>query len=196
MACSVAIGLARRSHVQRLPEYRVQLSELGHRICILGPSNSGKSRLALSIARKLDLPAIHLDRLHHQPHTQWQPRPAAEFLALHDEAIADEGWVMDGNYSACLPQRLARATGVILLDVSTPTSLLRYVRRTLFERNRAGALEGASERITWDMLHHIVFVTPANRRRYATVYAGIQLPKIRLHSLQAIRDSHQAWELN
>lgn len=31
---------------------------------------------------------------------------------------------MDGNYSRCLPQRLARATGFILLDTSTATSLL------------------------------------------------------------------------
>ena len=34
---------------------------------------------------------------------------------------------MDGNYSRCLPRRLARTTGMILLDVSTATSVLRYV---------------------------------------------------------------------
>lgn len=174
----------------------MQLSELGNRICILGPSNSGKSRLAVAIARKLDVSAIHLDRLHHQPGTHYQPRPAAEFLALHDEAIAGEHWVMDGNYSICLPQRLARATGVILLDVSTATSLFRYVRRTFFERDRAGALEGSSERITWEMIHHIAIVTPVNRRRYAAMYAELRLPKMMLPSLQAVRDCHQRWGLD
>ncbi|WP_198137576.1 hypothetical protein [Terriglobus sp. TAA 43] len=101
------------------------LSELGERICILGPSNSGKSTLADAIARKVDLQAVHLDQLHHLPHTNWVPRPASEFLALHDEAIAGERWVIDGNYSIHFPQRFLRATGIIVLDVSTLTSLFR-----------------------------------------------------------------------
>lgn len=84
----------------------MQLAELGERICILGPSNSGKSTLADAIARKRGLPAIHLDRLYHLPHTNWQPRPGEAFVALHDQAIADERWVIDGNYTKCMPQRL------------------------------------------------------------------------------------------
>lgn len=96
------------------------LDELGPRICILGPSNSGKSTLAEAIAGKRDLPAIHLDQLFHTPHTDWIPRPAQEFVHLHDAAIAQEQWVMDGNYSRTLPQRLARATGLILLDTRRP----------------------------------------------------------------------------
>ena len=84
----------------------MQLSELGERICICGPSNSGKSTLADAIARKRGSKAIHLDQLHHLPHTNWQIRPADEFVALHDQAINGDKWVMDGNYSNCLPQRL------------------------------------------------------------------------------------------
>lgn len=174
----------------------MELSELGQRICILGPSNSGKSRLALSIARKRDLTAIHLDRLYHLPHTHWQPRPKEAFLALHDEAIAGDRWVMEGNYTACLPQRLARATGVILLDVSTFTSLFRYARRTLFEQERAGALDGRLDRLSWAMLHHIAVVTPLNRRRYAGIYRQITLPKTCLPSLRAIRDGYRQWALD
>ena len=118
------------------------LSELGERICILGPSNSGKSTLADAIARKAGLQTIHLDQLHHVPYTNWMPRPANEFLALHDNAIAGERWVIDGNYSKLFPQRFQRATGIILLDVSTLTSLYRYMRRSLLERNRISALAG------------------------------------------------------
>ena len=83
------------------------LDELGERICILGPSNSGKSTLATAIARRRGLPAVHLDQLFHLPHTDWQPRPEAEFLALHDQAIRQPRWVMDGNYTRCLDRRLA-----------------------------------------------------------------------------------------
>ncbi len=96
----------------------MHLAELGDRICILGPSNSGKSTLADAIARKRGLPAVHLDQLHHRPGTDWEPRPEAEFLAVHDATITGPRWVMDGNYSKCMPQRFDRATGVILLDIS------------------------------------------------------------------------------
>ena len=104
------------------------LDELGERICIPGPSNSGKSTLATAIARRRGLPAVHLDQLFHLPRTDWQPRPEAEFLALHDQAIRQPRWVMDGNYTRCLGRRLERATGLVLLDVPMAVSLLRYVR--------------------------------------------------------------------
>ena len=86
----------------------MNLDTPGPRICILGPSNSGKSTLADAIAAKQGLEPIHLDRLYHLPHTDWQPRPAEEFLALHDAAIAGERWVMDGNYSFAATPRVRR----------------------------------------------------------------------------------------
>ena len=173
----------------------MQLSELGERICILGPSNSGKSTLADAIARRRGLKAIHLDQLHHIPNTNWKPRPSEEFLALHDEAIASDRWVIDGNYSKCFPQRFQRATGVILLDISTVASLFRYIRRTIFDARRIGALEGGQDSIKLAMLHHIAVVTPGNRRRYADVCRQLRLPKVRLPSIRAINSCYHDWEL-
>lgn len=173
----------------------MQLAELGRRICILGPSNSGKSTLAAAIARKRDLPAIHLDQFYHRPDTDWQPRPTAEFVALHDAAIVGDRWVMDGNYSQCMPQRLRRATGVILLDISVPASLLRYFRRTLFERGRIGALEGGQDSIKWLMIRHISVVSPKNQKRYADLFQKLELPKIYLRSTREVGRFYEAWNL-
>jgi adenylate kinase family enzyme len=173
----------------------MRLAELGERICILGPSNSGKSTLAQAIAKKQGLEAIHLDRLHHLPHTDWKPRPADEFVALHDVAIAGERWVIDGNYSGCFARRFERATGVILLDIPTVSSLFRYVRRTIFHGGRAGGLEGGRESLKLAMLHYIAVVTPGNRRRYARVYRELRLPKVYLQSVSAIRECYREWEL-
>jgi adenylate kinase family enzyme len=64
----------------------VTLNELGPRICIMGPSNSGKSTLANAIGQASSLVPIHLDQLYHYPQTDWLPRPEAEFVALHDHA--------------------------------------------------------------------------------------------------------------
>jgi adenylate kinase family enzyme len=171
----------------------MRLDDLGTRICILGPSNSGKSTLAAAISLARDLKAVHLDQLYHQPNTDWEIRPKEEFIALHDEAIAGEFWVMDGNYSICMPQRFARATGLILLDVSTSTSLLRYFHRTVFgRRNRAGALAGGHDSIKWDMVHHIAVTTRANRKRYAALFRQINLPKICLSSAREIEHFYRA----
>lgn len=171
------------------------LENLGPRICILGPSNSGKSTLADAIEHKLTIPAVHLDQLYHQPHTNWVPRPEADFAALHQAAIAQEQWVMEGNYTRHLPARLERATGFILLDVSTTTSLLRYFRRTLFERDRRGALEGGKDSVKWQMIRHIAVVTPPNRQKYLRIFEASTLPKGRLGSPRELQQFYQAESL-
>ena len=102
---------------------------------------------------------------------------------------------MDGNYSQLLPQRLSRATGFILLDISAPLSLLRFIWRTLVPRGRIGALEGGKDSLKWDMLKHIAITTPKNRKRYADLQHGIELPKIYLRSARQIRSCYSAWEL-
>ncbi|MBO1360308.1 AAA family ATPase [Acetobacter sacchari] len=164
----------------------MKLDDLGVRICIMGPSNSGKSTLAHAIARSQELAVVHLDQLHHLPHTDWTPRPADEFAALHDQAIEGSRWVIEGNYSRLLPQRLERATGFILLDVPTTVSLYRYVRRCWFKRDRRGGLEGSRDSVKWDMIRHITVATRANRRRYRQMFEHIGLPKIHISSTSAL----------
>jgi adenylate kinase family enzyme len=173
----------------------VALRELGDRICIMGPSNSGKSTLSDAIARKNQTQAIHLDVLHHLPDSDWEPRPFADFQNLHDAAIEAPRWVIDGNYSQLLPQRLARATGFILLDISTPLSLFRYVRRSLFCRGRIGALEGGKDSVKWEILKHIAITTPKNRKRYAQLEHEIDLPRACLVSAGQIEACYLEWGL-
>jgi adenylate kinase family enzyme len=168
------------------------LDDLGPRICIMGPSNSGKSTLAVAIVRAQGVAVVHLDQLHHLPHTEWLPRPKAEFAALHDAAIADARWVVDGNYSSVLPQRLARATGLILLDVTIMAGLVRYVRRCWFEPDRRGALAGADDRVNLQMLHYIVTTTRRNRRRHRQIFDDFALAKLRIDSPGALAAFYRA----
>ena len=167
------------------------LKDLGSRICIMGPSNSGKSTLAEALSRAQDLEAVYLDQLYHLPHTNWISRPADEFAALHDAAIMGTRWVIEGNYSRLLPQRLKRATGFILLDVSTMTSLHRYIRRCWFERHRHGALEGGQDSVKWDVIRQIAGATRANRSRYKKIIGGIRLPKVQISSARGLAAFYQ-----
>lgn len=170
------------------------LSAMGHRIIILGPSNAGKSTLATALAQTLDIPAIHLDQFRHLPNTDWQVRPDAEFHALHDAAIAASAWIMDGNYSRLLPQRFERATGVIVLDDHYLHRIARYLRRTLFEKQRAGALEGNRDTIKWQMLSWI-WKTRSSVGRYRGFAAATGLPMVDCRSMADIRALYRHWGL-
>lgn len=116
------------------------LETLGQRIMVLGPSNAGKSTLAAALSARLDLPLVHLDQLQHLPNTDWVPRPEEDFVALHDQAIQNERWIMDGNYSRLMPKRFERATGVMLLTSN------HWVRLALSETN-----PGQSKRADWSV---------------------------------------------
>ena len=171
------------------------LSALGPRIAILGPSNSGKSTLAVAIGRKLGIPVVHLDRLRHLPNTDWRVRPDAEFAALHEEAIGADAWVMDGNYSAHFPTRFARATGIIVLRGGRWANFARYLRRTLFQRERAGQLEGAQDSLKWGMVHWVLIRAHKNNKRYADIVRRTGLPTVWLRRMRELDEAYRVWNL-
>jgi len=167
------------------------LDKLGPRICIMGPSNSGKSTLADAISRARGLKTVNLDQLSHLPHTDWLSRSSEEFKALHDAEILGSFWVIEGNYSSLLPQRLERATGFILLDAPTAVSLYRYLRRCWIKGVRLGGLEGSRDSVKWGMIRHIIGVTRSNRDRNKRLFGGISLPKLELTSTKALDDFYR-----
>lgn len=164
----------------------MKLADLGPRICIVGPSGSGKSTLAVAIGQHLGGPVIHLDRLFHRPDSDWVPRPFDDFAADHAAAVNGATWVTDGNYTRLLQSRLARATGLILLDAPIAVSFGRYFRRSWLERHRAGGLMSGRDSVKWSMIRHIVIAGIADRRRYAAFFDAAHLPKVRLTSSVAI----------
>lgn len=171
------------------------LKALGDRICIIGPSNSGKSTIARALGWKLDCPAYYLDQFYHLPHTNWVQRPKEEFWALHDEAISGERWVMEGNYSSAMPKRFSRATGLIWLDAPVPVSLLRYIRRTHFDRDRAGHLDGALDSVKWELIRYIAFAQPKNRIKYRDLLADYDFPILEIHSPRLLNQYYRHWDL-
>lgn len=169
----------------------MDLDDLGERICVLGPSSSGKSTLAAAISRVRSLPVVHLDQYRHQPGTDWDERPDAEFERLHDAVVDGDRWVIEGNYSQWLPGRLVRATGLVLLDASTATSVLRYLRRTWSTAERAGALEGTRDRVHLEMIRFIIGPTRENRRSYRRVFDGFEGPKVFLPDRPTVRSFYR-----
>lgn len=171
----------------------IPLSDLGRRIMINGPTTSGKSTLADAIGRKLGIPAVHVDLFSHLPDTDWVQRDTAEFHALHNAAILEDAWVMDGNYTDLMPQRYARATGIVVLDDHYLKRYIRYFRRTLFEHDRIGSVAGGKDSVKWDMVSWIWKTRDASKYRRWATESG--LPMVVCHSMAEVNALYDAWGL-
>jgi len=119
------------------------------RVNVKGTSGSGKTTFGKELARRLGVPFVELDALHHGP--DWAEPTNDEFRARVREAIdaAPEGWVIDGNYEAKLgDQVLGAADTIVWLDLPLRLKLGRLWRRTNYRlRNDVELWNGNRE--TW-----------------------------------------------
>jgi adenylate kinase family enzyme len=101
------------------------------RVNVKGTSGSGKTTFGEELARRLDVPFVELDALHHGP--DWYQPTAEEFSATVREALdaLPGGWVIDGNYESKLGSLvLDQADTIVWLDLPLGVKLRRLWRRT------------------------------------------------------------------
>ena len=94
---------------------------------VMGASGAGKSTLARRMGQILGLPVVHLD--FHYWHAGWVPTPDDEWAEVVAELSRAESWVMDGNYSRTLEERLPYAHEGVLLDFPPWVCLYRVLKR-------------------------------------------------------------------
>jgi adenylate kinase family enzyme len=107
------------------------MSEIGRRIIVRGPTCSGKSTLAGSLAERLNITHIELDSLYWK--TGWEETPVEEFRAKISAAIENspQGWVIDGNYHETHTLTLPQADTVIWLHFPFRVAFWRLLKRTV-----------------------------------------------------------------
>ena len=156
------------------------------RICIIGPPASGKSTLAKKLGQILAYPVLYLDQIAHQPGTQWIRRPLEETIQKHDRFIRQKTWIVEGNYSRMMPQRLARADMVIFLHFNRFGCAYRCIRRSLKkDQNRAGMLAGATDAVNWKMIKYILLKQPSKKKNYISLLKEYpHLTILHIHSFQ------------
>ncbi len=145
------------------------------RVSVVGTSGSGKSTLARELAAILEVPHLELDGLNHQP--GWEPLPRDEFQRIVAAKAAEDGWVIDGNYSTVQPLVWARADTVVWLDLPKGTVMRQLVWRTL--RRVAGRQElwnGNRERwrnfFSWDPGQSVISWAWHKHAEYRARYAA------------------------
>ena len=139
------------------------------RVNVKGTPGSGKSTFSAELARRLGVPWIELDALHHGPN--WAEPTDEEFKARVREAMtgAPGGWVIDGNYEWKLEDLVLDAADTIVwLDLPFWFKLRRLWRRTthrirdqveLWSGNREswrGAFWGRESLLVWTVRSHFL----------------------------------------
>lgn len=99
------------------------------RIIVIGTTGSGKTTTARAIAARLGILHVELDALNWGPN--WTEVPWEVFRQRVSEAVAEEAWVVDGNYSKARGIVWPRADTAVWLDFSLPVILWRLLWRTL-----------------------------------------------------------------
>lgn len=105
-----------------------------NRVVVLGVGGAGKTRLAHEIAGRTGLPIVHLDRIFWRP--GWELAPRDEARAALEQAVAEDRWIIDGNFLSAGDARFERADTVVFLDLPRTTCLARAVRRAVRDRGR------------------------------------------------------------
>ncbi|MGA7938063.1 MAG: AAA family ATPase [Kovacikia sp.] len=172
-----------------LSEIRLNQSQ---RIAIVGTSGSGKTTLARQISQQLDLPHIELDALHWEPN--WLEAPTEVFQSRVKEALKEDRWVVDGNYSKVRNLVWSRADTLVWLDYSFPVVLQRILKRTLWrvatrQKLWNGNREGLRETFSQNSIVLWVFRTHwKHQRNYPLLFQQPEyahLKVVRLASPQA-----------
>ena len=71
--------------------------------------------------------------------------------------VRRDEWIMDGNYTGTLPERVAVADGIVFFDINRVMCVAGVVQRFLGHRFRlrADLPEGCAERLSWEFLRWI-----------------------------------------
>jgi adenylate kinase family enzyme len=98
------------------------------RVAVVGCPGVGKTVFVRRLAQKTGLPVIHLDFYYHQKkYDYYNDKPA--WIKRVKELIAQDKWIMDGNYSSSFEPRFKRADTIVFLDYPRRVALVGTIKR-------------------------------------------------------------------
>lgn len=97
------------------------------KINVVGTSGSGKSTFARALAKALDHPYIEMDAIFWGPN--WYEPSDEVFFKDLQQALDQENWVLDGNYTRTTAIKWQNVDQVIWIDYSFIRTVYQAVRR-------------------------------------------------------------------
>jgi len=84
------------------------------KVIVIGCPGGGKSTFSRNLSRMTSLPLFYLDMIYHKPDRTTYTRE--EFDQKLFRIMAQEEWILDGNFARTLPVRLKQCDTVFWLD--------------------------------------------------------------------------------
>lgn len=127
-----------------------------NRISIIGGSGTGKTTLANSLGKILELPVCHIDAIEYLEN--WEKRDKEERDKIILEKVKEKKWIIDGTYRSTLRQRLENSDVVIYLDYSSFAQLRGVISRYIDGHGREKPeIPGCKERMTSNFFFFVLF---------------------------------------
>lgn len=139
------------------------------KIMVIGSGGSGKSTFCKALHAKLGLPLVHLDREFFSP--GWVEPDRETWANRMRELVAENAWILDGNYGGTMDIRFERADTVFFLAYSrwvcTYSILIRWWRckwgwKVINSRlagqtynPRPDMAEGCEEKMEWQFISYV-----------------------------------------
>ncbi len=135
------------------------------KIAVLGYAGSGKTYLSDYIAKKKNIPVLHLDDIKWDK--DWKPAPDSVVLPKVADFMAKEDWIIDGYYTyLMIDERLKKADKIVLLQLPRMTCFCRAIKRTKSRRQ-----DGYANDMNWWFVKFTLFGCRNKERR--SYYAEI-----------------------
>ena len=151
------------------------------RVLVVGSGGSGKSTLSKRLGNVLGLPVVHLDSLYWSP--GWIEPDKSEWAETVRKIIAQTAWILDGNYSGTLVERIEACDTVVFLDVSRFVCLWRVLKRLAKHRGktRPDMPDGCPERLNIAFLLWIWNYPNRTRRKVLGLLETYRTTKTVIH---------------
>ena len=146
-----------------------------NRVLVIGGNGSGKTTFSRLLADKLDIPAVHLDKIFW--YGTWQSRAKEEFDALLQKELEKENWIIDGNFTRTLPHRLSYCDTVFFFDLPRFVCLWGVTQRIFQNRGKTRKDMGGDcperfDKQKWSLYRNILTFNRQHRKDYYRLLAG------------------------
>ncbi|OZM57977.1 topology modulation protein [Lottiidibacillus patelloidae] len=148
------------------------------RIMVIGVSAGvGKSTLTRNLGKKLNIPVYYLDCHYWNP--GWKEASEDQFRERQKKIVANEKWVIDGNYSSTMNERLPYADTIIYIELPRWFAIYQVLKRWLTHlgKEREDRAEGCTEQMEWGFLHFIWTTYKGRKKKFRKMLKDLKSEK-------------------